>query len=141
MTRNLAAFLAILLMAACTFSGCILPTSQDAGGSGNGEGSSSPSGETVYQFGKNVAGENGRIPDSFTTKNGNALHLEIGANLAGGYVDVTIKNPAGATAYSKRISGTGQTADAKEIEGMKGTWTVEYDFNSYTGQFGIEITQ
>ncbi|MDD5502322.1 MAG: hypothetical protein PHH26_02530 [Candidatus Thermoplasmatota archaeon] len=56
-------------------------------------------------------------------------------------MDVTIKNPAGATVYSKRISGTGQTGDSQQLEGMKGAWTVEYNFNSYTGQFGIEITQ
>ena len=126
---------AILLV--CSFSGCAIENNQE---SSNQDGGIPQSDGVNYRLGKNVAYENGKTTDQFTSGSSNELYLQIGANTGSGYVDVEIKNPAGETAYSKRISGSGQTAYSEELDGMKGTWTIEYNFNWYTGQFGVQIT-
>ncbi|MDD5502323.1 MAG: hypothetical protein PHH26_02535 [Candidatus Thermoplasmatota archaeon] len=85
MTRNFAICLAVLALIASSFSGCVIPISENSDVSGSDSTGDSQSADVHYQFGKNVAGENGRIPDSFTAKNGNPLYLQIGANCGGGY--------------------------------------------------------
>ena len=50
--------------------------------------------------------------------------LRLQKRLKWSSVRITVKDAAGATVYSKELSGPGQAADTKTVSGAAGTWTM-----------------
>ncbi len=66
--------------------------------------------------------------------------VNVNYNMGGGSIKVTVKDGAGATAFSKTYSGTGQQSETKNISGQSGQWTVTVtresgsSYGGFTGQ-------
>src|SRR5688500_16650751 len=68
-------------------------------------------------------------------------HLSWTSNIGGGSVTFTVKDNVGVVQFTKTLSGPGQSADEKPIQGVAGDWVlVAARSGGLTGSFSGQYT-
>lgn len=99
------------LLAALLLSGCTASNGADGQ-------SATAAGSIAY----NGASTGTDRANDFTCDGPAEVHLS--SNIGSGSVRVTVKDGNGAMVYSKTVSGPGQAADTKAVNGAAGTWSL-----------------
>lgn len=61
-------------------------------------------------------------------------------NLGSGGIRITVRDGADSVAYTKEVSGTGQSSRTEDVTGEPGEWTLTVDrMAGYSGQYNVNV--
>lgn len=141
MKRAAGILVAMMIIIAAPFAGCVLPTSECGGQEEGGVGGDEEQTTTYYSTAENVNNRNKKYTEEFPVDKTGDLDIDVGVNCSYGSLTIKVMNPSGTAVYERTFSGPGQFADSRTVSGEKGTWRIEYDYHYFTGQIVLEITQ
>ena len=54
-------------------------------------------------------------------------------------MNIEISSPDGEVVFKKKVSGTSEAVEQGEVASMAGEWTVQYEWNDYTGDYVTQV--
>ncbi len=92
-----------------------------------------------FQMAGQVAGKSGSV--SYTWDNpSNTAMVQWGGQSGSGAFTLSVRDAAGKTVYTNTISGASQGGSQQDTSsGKAGAWQIVLDFDSFTGQMGLQV--